>query len=195
MRRTILLAVLLTALATSAQTKRWENNFYLSHGFASDFDDGDGDVMALHMGYGLNYYFNDRWSVMPGVAVRAKFGLGDDGSESHECHWLDVPILAQYHLGLNGQSRYGFVFEAGPTLSFLTSGDYYYNDADPSDSRNGEREYHRLDLGVEPAVYFELKHWRWGLKYHVGLLNIKHDQRTDPGYHYQDFTVVVNFHF
>lgn len=71
-KRTILLAVLLTAIATGAQNKRWENNFYLSTGFTNSYYGEDGDVAAWHMGYGLNYYINDRWSVMPGIAWRAK---------------------------------------------------------------------------------------------------------------------------
>jgi outer membrane scaffolding protein for murein synthesis (MipA/OmpV family) len=76
MKRTILLAVLLTAIATSAQNKRWENNFYLSTGFTNSYYGEDGDVAAFHLGYGLNYYFNDRWSAMPGIAWRVKYGLG-----------------------------------------------------------------------------------------------------------------------
>ncbi len=196
-KRTILLAVLLTAIATSAQNKRWENNFYLSTGFTNSYYGEDGDVAAWHMGYGLNYYINDRWSVMPGIAWRVKYGLGyiDDGSPSSECQWIDVPLLAQYHLGLKGQSRYGFVFEAGPVLSFLASNDYYYNDANPTDPVNGAPEYKHFDLGLEPAVYFELKHWRWGLKYHVGLLDTKRLPGATDSYHYQDVTLVVNFHF
>lgn len=164
MKRTILLAVLLTAIATGAQNKRWENNFYLSSGFTNSYYGEDGDVAAWHMGYGLNYYINDRWSAMPGIALRIKYGLGyiDDGSPSSECQWIDVPLLAQYHLGLKGQSRYGFVFEAGPVLSFLASNDYFFNDANPTDPVNGAPEYKHFDLGLEPAVYFELKHWRWG---------------------------------
>lgn len=197
MKRTILLAVLLTAIATSAQNKRWENNFYLSSGFTNSYYGEDGDVAAFHLGYGLNYYFNDRWSAMPGIAWRVKYGLGyiDDGSPSSECQWIDVPLLAQYHLGLKGQSRYGFVFEAGPVLSFLASNDYFFNDANPTDPVNGAPEYKHFDLGLEPAVYFELKHWRWGVKYHVGLLNTKRLPGATDSYHYQDVTLVVNFHF
>ena len=44
-------------------------------------------------------------------------------------------------------------------------------------------------------MYFELKHWRWGVKYHVGLLNTKRLPGTSDSYHYQDVTLVVNFHF
>lgn len=80
-------------------------------------------------------------------------------------------------------------------LSFLASNDYFFNDANPTDPVNGAPEYKHFDLGLEPAVYFELKHWRWGVKYHVGLLNTKRLPGTTDSYHYQDVTLVVNFHF
>lgn len=69
------------------------------------------------MGYGINYYLSSKWSVMPGVAVRAK-ALGHNSQHTGNCAstYIDVPLLAQYHFG--GEKRQGIVLELGPVVSF-----------------------------------------------------------------------------
>lgn len=61
-----------SAIPGSAQNKRWEHNLYEGVGMAKKFDSHDNQTVAFHVGYGINYYLSSKWSVMPGVAVRAK---------------------------------------------------------------------------------------------------------------------------
>lgn len=61
-----------SAIPGSAQNKRWEHNLYEGVGMAKKFDSHDNQTVAFHVGYGINYYLSSKWSVMPGVAIRAK---------------------------------------------------------------------------------------------------------------------------
>lgn len=186
----------------TAQVKHWEHNFYISGGVSNKFEDGDDDHVALHLGYGLNYYFNQHWSVMPGIGLRTKFSFGDpdDGADSHGCTFLDIPVLAQYHL--NGQAN-GLVFELGPVFSFITDNDRYYIDAyynDYNDPLNGKKEYKNFDLGIRPGVYYQAGHWRFGVQSYIGLLNIKKNyayriSNISGSYHFTDIAATVGFHF
>lgn len=106
-----------SAIPGSAQNKRWEHNLYEGVGMAKKFDSYDNQTVAFHVGYGINYYLSSKWSVMPGVAIRAKI-LGHNSGYTGSCAstYIDVPLLAQYHFG--GEKRQGIVLELGPVVSF-----------------------------------------------------------------------------
>ena len=99
-----------SAIPGSAQNKRWEHNLYEGVGMAKKFDSHDNQTVAFHVGYGINYYLSSKWSVMPGVAVRAK-ALGHNSQHTGNCAstYIDVPLLAQYHFG--GEKRQGIDLE------------------------------------------------------------------------------------
>ena len=113
-----------SAIPGSAQNKRWEHNLYEGVGMAKKFDSHDNQTVAFHVGYGINYYLSSKWSVMPGVAVRAK-ALGHNSQHTGNCAstYIDVPLLAQYHFG--GEKRQGIVLELGPVVSFLAHSERY----------------------------------------------------------------------
>ncbi len=114
-----------SAIPGSAQNKRWEHNLYEGVGMAKKFDSHDNQTVAFHVGYGINYYLSSKWSVMPGVAVRAK-ALGHNSGYTGSCAstYIDIPLLAQYHFG--GEKRQGIVLELGPVVSFLAHSERYY---------------------------------------------------------------------
>lgn len=112
-----LLVLLCLPASARAQSKRWEHNIYQGMGWVNKFVKEDEQNIALHVGYGINYHIDSRWSLMPGVGLRLK-GFGHDNENAGNCSstYIDFPILVQYHFG--GEKRQGIVLECGPVLSF-----------------------------------------------------------------------------
>lgn len=140
-----------SAIPGSAQNKRWEHNLYEGVGMAKKFDSHDNQTVAFHVGYGINYYLSSKWSVMPGVAVRAK-ALGHNSGYTGSCAstYIDIPLLAQYHFG--GEKRQGIVLELGPVVSFLAHSERYSGtEWCPQHPYWGMKEYKNIDVGVRPA--------------------------------------------
>lgn len=169
-----LLVLLCLPASARAQSKRWEHNIYQGMGWVNKFVKEDEQNIALHVGYGINYHIDSRWSLMPGVGLRLK-GFGHDNENAGNCSstYIDFPILVQYHFG--GEKRQGIVLECGPVLSFRAHGEKYHGGADwwLPHPFNGKQEYRKFDLGVRPAVYYETKNWRFGVQSHVSLLDTK----------------------
>jgi hypothetical protein len=155
-RKFLFLVITLSICALShAQVKRLEHNFYLGLGGVNSTPYND-DSYAFRLGYGINCYFSNHWSFMPGVAVRARFEPGDeDGGEgAYDCTYIDIPLLAQYHL--SSPKKSGLVVECGPVFSFIVSNNSYYIDADPANRLNDKNIYKTLDLGIQPGIYYQL---------------------------------------
>lgn len=191
-----LTAPALTAKAQNTRGNYWEHNVYVDFGGPNGFTSGD-DSYSLHVGYGVSYYLSKQWSAAAGIAYRTKFepGDSDDGEGNYDCSFVDIPLLMQYHLGLFGHS--GLVFELGPVVSILASNSQYYIDSDPASPLSGKDIYRYFDLGLQPGVYYQAgKHWRIGIKGHVGLLNIERQYPTSHGsYHYTDLTGSIGYCF
>lgn len=193
-----------SAIPGSAQNKRWEHNLYEGVGMAKKFDSHDNQTVAFHVGYGINYYLSSKWSVMPGVAIRAK-ALGHNSGYTGSCAstYIDVPLLAQYHFG--GEKRQGIVLELGPVVSFLAHNERYSGtEWCPQHPYWGMKEYKNIDVGVRPAVYYETGHWRFGLQSHIGMLDIKNKNDRllgsyisdlDDPYRAFDVVATINFHW
>lgn len=93
-------------LAANAQAKKWEHNIYLSGGLLIDKTNSGSDTgLSARIGYGLNRYFSEKFSVMAGVALRnvteSPFS-SKDGSDDDKFTFLDIPIVAQYHMAGQG---------------------------------------------------------------------------------------------
>lgn len=146
-----LLVLLCLPASARAQSKRWEHNIYQGMGWVNKFVKEDEQNIALHVGYGINYHIDSRWSLMPGVGLRLK-GFGHDNENAGNCSstYIDFPILVQYHFG--GEKRQGIVLECGPVLSFRAHGEKYHGGADwwLPHPFNGKQEYRKFDLGVPP---------------------------------------------
>lgn len=145
-----LLVLLCLPASARAQSKRWEHNIYQGMGWVNKFVKEDEQNIALHVGYGINYHIDSRWSLMPGVGLRLK-GFGHDNENAGNCSstYIDFPILVQYHFG--GEKRQGIVLECGPVLSFRAHGEKYHGGADWSQHPfDGKQEYRKFDLGVRP---------------------------------------------
>lgn len=180
-----------------SQTKSWEHNAYVGIGYVNGINDDDNYHFAIHLGYGINHYFTEHWSLMPGVGIRLKLSSGNsssDGNNNSSCTFLDIPILAQYHLSPQGSN--GFVFEAGPVFSFLVNNDaIHYRSLDDGEIKTVDI-FKSFDVGVRPAVYYQLGKVRLGVQAHFGLLDIRKEYpRLEDSYHFQDIMFVASLHF
>lgn len=177
-------------------TRRIAYNIYGGFlGGAHGFADND-EPYAAHFGFGVSYAIDRHWSVMPALAYRAKFEVGNDSPDvgQYDCSFIDVPVLVQYRPW--GQHRSGLVVECGPVFSFRSSGGAYeIYVADHSLSI--ERQiYKNFDFGFQPGVYCQFgRHWQLGLQSYLGLLNIARQYEGSENFRYRDLVLMLRYHF
>jgi hypothetical protein len=181
MKKIIISALLLMAAVSGfSQDRKWEHNIYVAGGLLIDREWGENDTgVSMKLGYGLNYYFSEHWSMMPGIDIRRdaeNFLSSDkDGADSDDFVFLDVPVLAQYHVDR-------WTFGLGPVFSFCVSNDTYYVDHDPNSELNGKNKIKDFYLGLQPSVKYRIgKHFLVGIDGQIGL----HDVRKSYGFETQ----------
>jgi hypothetical protein len=181
MKKIIISALLLMAAVSGfSQDRKWEHNIYVAGGLLIDREWGENDTgVSMKLGYGLNYYFSEHWSMMPGIDIRRdaeNFLSSDkDGADSDDFVFLDVPVLAQYHVDR-------WTFGLGPVFSFCVSNDTYYVDHDPNSELNGKDKIKNFYLGLQPSVKYRIgKHFLVGIDGQIGL----HDVRKSYGFETQ----------
>ena len=87
---------------------------------------------------------------------------------------LDVPVIAQYHLGR-------WAFGLGPVFSFCISNDQYHYDY-PTSKLNGKDKIKNFYLGLQPSIKYQIgRHFRIGIDGQIGL----HDVRKSYGFETQ----------
>jgi len=181
MKKIIISALLLLVAVTGySQDRKWEHNIYVAGGLLIDREWGENDTgVSMKLGYGLNYYFSEHWSLMPGIDIRRDaenfFSSAKDGADSDDFVFLDVPVLAQYHV-----DRWNFGL--GPVFSFCVSNDTYYVDHDPNSELNGKNKIKEFYLGLQPSIKYQIgRHFRIGIDGQIGL----HDVRKSYGFETQ----------
>ena len=200
MKKIILCLMLGLGLCGEAQSQKMklEHNVYLSTGWLSISDDGHMDHgLTFRAGYGLNCYLSERFSVMPGVAIRGEVedGLAEhlDGADIDRFAFLDIPVVAQLHLG-SGHNKW--VAGLGPVFSFCVSNDNYYIDGDPNSPLNGKDKIKDFSLELQPSVMYEVGKFRFGMEGLIGLLDIKRRYpQTSDSIHLHSVMATVGFHF
>ncbi len=206
-RALFIMTALVVGVSASAQQnaswKRLESNFQLGGGLFLESgylarEENPGAV--LRISYGLDIRLNDQWSVMPGVGLRTQLSQIDHfmavGNDPDGMSLTDVFVTARYHFESGGTRM---VVGLGPALSFMTSPDTYYVDADPSDPLSGKEKFKRYDFGLQPSITFlRGKHFHWGFEGSIGLLNA---MRQYPEYnrtgsvHMHYIAVTCGWHF
>ena len=181
MKKIIISALLLMAAVSGySQDKKWEHNIYVAGGLLIDREWGESETgVSMKLGYGLNYYFSEHWSLMPGIDIRRDaenfFSSAKDGADSDDFVFLDIPILAQYHLDR-------WAFGLGPVFSFCVSNDTYYVDHDPNSELNGKNKIKDFYLGLQPSIKYQIgRHFCVGIDGQIGL----HDVRKSYGFETQ----------
>lgn len=199
MRLTILTTLLmLSSIALNAQEKKFEHNIYVSGGLLIDKTSGDTEKgMSIKVGYGLNYYFSDKLSIMPGVALRqvvVQPFTSSEGGDDDVFTFLDVPIIMQYHF-LEGNNAW--VFGLGPVLSFCVNNDQYYYDARPYDSAFPSTDkIQNFNVGIQPSIMYQTGKFRIGVEGNAGLLNIaKQRPYSSDTKHIHDIVASIYYHF
>ena len=179
--RIIVFALLLMAAVNGySQDRKWEHNIYVAGGLLIDREWGESETgVSMKLGYGLNYYFSEHWSLMPGIDIRRDaenfFSSAKDGADSDDFVFLDVPVLAQYHVDR-------WTLGLGPVFSFCVSNDTYYVDHDPNSELNGKNKIKDFYLGLQPSVKYRIgKHFLVGIDGQIGL----HDVRKSYGFETQ----------
>lgn len=182
MMKQIILSTLLLLVAVNgySQNRKWEHNIYVAGGLLIDREWGESETgVSMKLGYGLNYYFSEHWSMMPGIDIRQDaenfFSSAKDGADSDDFVFLDVPVLAQYHVDR-------WTFGLGPVFSFCVSNDTYYVDHDPNSELNGKNKIKNFYLGLQPSIKYQIgRHFRIGIDGQIGL----HDVRKSYGFETQ----------
>ena len=181
MKKIIISALLLMAAVSGfSQDRKWEHNIYVAGGLLIDREWGESETgVSMKLGYGLNYYFSEHWSLMPGIDIRQDaenfFSSAKDGADSDDFVFLDVPVLAQYHVDR-------WTFGLGPVFSFCVSNDTYYVDHDPTSKLNGKDKIKNFYLGLQPSIKYQIgRRFRIGIDGQIGL----HDVRKSYGFETQ----------
>ena len=170
MKKIIISALLLMAAVSGfSQDRKWEHNIYVAGGLLIDREWGESETgVSMKLGYGLNYYF---------IRQDAEnfFSSAKDGADSDDFVFLDVPVLAQYHVDR-------WTFGLGPVFSFCVSNDTYYVDHDPNSELNGKNKIKNFYLGLQPSIKYQIgRHFRIGIDGQIGL----HDVRKSYGFETQ----------
>lgn len=172
MRKILIALLLMAAVNGYSQDRKWEHNIYVAGGLLIDREWGESETgVSMKLGYGLNYYFSEHWSLMPGIDIRRDaenfFSSAKDGADSDDFVFLDIPVLAQYHI-----DRWSFGL--GPVFSFCVSNDTYYVDHDPSSELNGKDKIKNFYLGLQPSIKYQIgRHFRIGIDGQIGLHNVR----------------------
>lgn len=180
MRIIVFALLLMAAVSGFSQDRKWEHNIYVAGGLLIDREWGESETgVSMKLGYGLNYYFSEHWSLMPGIDIRQDaenfFSSAKDGADSDDFVFLDIPVLAQYHVDR-------WTFGLGPVFSFCVSNDTYYVDHDPNSELNGKNKIKDFYLGLQPSIKYQIgRHFRIGIDGQIGL----HDVRKSYGFETQ----------
>lgn len=196
-----ILLILCVLVSLSAKAQKLEHNIQVGAGKFYESVDGESyNGVVLKVGYGLNYYFSDQFSVMPGVAYREVdegiFRASLDGGNYEHFKFIDVPVIAQYHVGSGKNS---WTFGLGPVFSFCVGNDTYYINADPKDPRNGLEKAKSFSFGLQPSIGYQFaNHWKVGLEANFNLNDMqkKYENLGIKGSrHIHHFAATVSFLF
>lgn len=187
MRKIVIALLLMAAVNGYSQDRKWEHNIYVAGGLLIDREWGESETgVSMKLGYGLNYYFSEHWSLMPGIDIRRDaenfFSSAKDGADSDDFVFLDIPVLAQYHI-----DRWSFGL--GPVFSFCVSNDSYYIDSpnSPYSALDGKEKIKSFYVGLQPSVKYRLsRYFLLGIDGQFGLqdVNKSYDLNIPIGHKY-----------
>ena len=145
MRIIVFALLLMAAVSGFSQDRKWEHNIYVAGGLLIDRECTE-------------HFFSSELY----------------GEDSDDFIFLDVPVIAQYHLGR-------WAFGLGPVFSFCISNDQYHYDY-PTSKLNGKDKIKKFYLGLQPSIKYQIgRHFRIGIDGQIGL----HDVRKSYGFETQ----------
>lgn len=156
MKKFLMTAVLgMFALAGFSQVK-WDAKFGMNFSNMTKIDESKA-LPGFTLGVGMDYGFNENWSLQSGLMISSKgfkFKEGD-WKDKYRPIYLDIPILAAYKFNISDNTK--FVINAGPYLAIGLGGKN--KETDEEDIKLFDKDGHdwkRFDLGIQYGIGLEL---------------------------------------
>lgn len=156
MKKFLMTAVLgMFALAGFSQVK-WDAKFGMNFSNTTKIDESKA-LPGFTLGVGMDYGFNENWSLQSGLMISSKgfkFKEGD-WKDKYRPIYLDIPILAAYKFNISDNTK--FVINAGPYLAIGLGGKN--KETDEEDIKLFDKDgydWKRFDLGIQYGIGLEL---------------------------------------
>lgn len=156
MKKFLMTAVLgMFALAGFSQVK-WDAKFGMNFSNMTKIDESKA-LPGFTLGVGMDYGFNENWSLQSGLMISSKgfkFKEGD-WKDKYRSIYLDIPILAAYKFNISDNTK--FVINAGPYLAIGLGGKN--KETDEEDIKLFDKDgydWKRFDLGIQYDIGLEL---------------------------------------
>lgn len=156
MKKFLMTAVLgMFALAGFSQVK-WDAKFGMNFSNMTKIDESK-TLPGFTLGVGMDYGFNENWSLQSGLMISSKgfkFKEGD-WKDKYRPIYLDIPILAAYKFNISDNTK--FVINAGPYLAIGLGGKN--KETDEEDIKLFDKDgydWKRFDLGIQYGIGLEL---------------------------------------
>lgn len=156
MKKFLMTAVLgMFALAGFSQVK-WDAKFGMNFSNMTKIDESKA-LPGFTLGVGMDYGFNENWSLQSGLMISSKgfkFKEGD-WKDKYRPIYLDIPILAAYKFSISDNTK--FVINAGPYLAIGLGGKN--KETDEEDIKLFDKDgydWKRFDLGIQYGIGLEL---------------------------------------
>lgn len=156
MKKFLMTAVLgMFALAGFSQIK-WDAKFGMNFSNMTKIDESKA-LPGFTLGVGMDYGFNENWSLQSGLMISSKgfkFKEGD-WKDKYRPIYLDIPILAAYKFNISDNTK--FVINAGPYLAIGLGGKN--KETDEEDIKLFDKDgydWKRFDLGIQYGIGLEL---------------------------------------
>lgn len=156
MKKFLMTAVLgMFALAGFSQVK-WDAKVGMNFSNMTKIDESKA-LPGFTLGVGMDYGFNENWSLQSGLMISSKgfkFKEGD-WKNKYRPIYLDIPILAAYKFNISDNTK--FVINAGPYLAIGLGGKN--KETDEEDIKLFDKDGHdwkRFDLGIQYGIGLEL---------------------------------------
>lgn len=156
MKKFLMTAVLgMFALAGFSQVK-WDAKFGMNFSNMTKIDESKA-LPGFTLGVGMDYGFNENWSLQSGLMIPSKgfkFKEGD-WKDKYRPIYLDIPILAAYKFNISDNTK--FVINAGPYLAIGLGGKN--KETDEEDIKLFDKDgydWKRFDLGIQYGIGLEL---------------------------------------
>lgn len=156
MKKFLMTAVLgMFALAGFSQVK-WDAKFGMNFSNMTKIDESKA-LPGFTLGVGMDYGFNENWSLQSGLMISSKgFKFkGGDWKDKYRPIYLDIPILAAYKFNISDNTK--FVINAGPYLAIGLGGKN--KETDEEDIKLFDKDgydWKRFDLGIQYGIGLEL---------------------------------------
>ena len=156
MKKFLMTAVLgMFAEAGFSQVK-WDAKFGMNFSNMTKIDESKA-LPGFTLGVGMDYGFNENWSLQSGLMISSKgfkFKEGD-WKDKYRPIYLDIPILAAYKFNISDNTK--FVINAGPYLAIGLGGKN--KETDEEDIKLFDKDgydWKRFDLGIQYGIGLEL---------------------------------------